>query len=83
MTSVECIPKRAPISLRTGPTAARVIPADKIWLSNAEAQKYLGMSQSFFKRLRLNGLLPFYKLGGAIFYQKKDIDRLLTKNRII
>lgn len=60
-----------------------VVQVEKVWLSNAEAQKYLGVSESFLKRLRLNGKMSFYKLGGKVFYKKADIDRLVTKGRVI
>lgn len=56
---------------------------EKIWLSNAEAQRYLGMSAGFFKHLRENGTLPYYKLGQSVFYRKADIDRLLERNNVV
>lgn len=56
---------------------------DKIWLSNAEAQKYLGMSADYMRDLRVDGQLHFYKLRGAIFYKKSDIDKLMERNRVI
>lgn len=58
-------------------------PVAKLWLSNAEAQKYLGMSSSFFKRLRQNGRLRYYKVGTSVFYKKTDIDRLVESSRVI
>lgn len=44
-----------------------VTSIDKIWLSNSEAQKYLGIGSAFFKRLRSTGQLRFYKIGTAVF----------------
>ncbi len=67
-------------------TAARlgkVVGVEKIWLSNAEAQAYLGMSANFFKDLRANAQIRFYKVRGSIFYKKSDIDRMVEKGRFI
>ena len=61
----------------------KVLDAEKVWLSNAEAQAYLGMSAGFFKDLRANGQIHFYKVRGAIFYKKLDIDRLVEKSRVV
>lgn len=60
-----------------------VTSIDKIWLSNSEAQKYLGIGSAFFKRLRPTGQLRFYKIGTAVFYRKQDIDRLVERGRVI
>lgn len=63
-------------------TTAIVTTTEKLYLSNTEAQKYLGMSAGFFKRLRSGGKLRFYKVGGAVFYRKNDIDRLIERSRV-
>lgn len=62
---------------------ATVLEMEKAWLSNKEAQAYLGMSADFFKDLRASGQLTFYKVRGAVFYRKCDIDRLVEKGRVI
>ena len=59
-----------------------VTPVDKIWLSNHEAQKYLGVGPDFFKRLRQRGELSFYKVGSTVIYRKRDIDRLVEHGRV-
>jgi len=56
---------------------------EKIWLSSAEAQKYIGMSADFLRDMRNDGMLHFYKVKGAIFYKKADIDKLIEKNKVI
>lgn len=60
-----------------------VRPVEKVWLSNKEAQRYLGVGIDFFKRLRSSGQLPFSKVGSTVFYRKTDIDRLLERSRVI
>lgn len=64
-------------------TLASVVEVEKVWLSNTETQRYLGVSQAFLKRLRQNGAVPFYKVGGKVFYRKRDIDRLVTRGRVV
>lgn len=56
---------------------------EKIWLTNADLQTYLGVSIDFIKDLRRDGLLHFYKLRGTIFYKKKDIDKLMESHRVV
>ena len=61
----------------------KVLDMEKVWLNSREAQAYLGMSADFFKDLRANGQIRFYKVRGAIFYKKSDIDRLVEKSRVV
>lgn len=61
----------------------KVLEIEKIWLTSKEAEAYLGVSVHFFKDLRANGQIHFYKVRGAIFYKKSDIDRLVEKGRVI
>ena len=42
---------------------AQVKNVERIWLSNKEAQTYLGMKQDFFAYLRKSGQLPYYQIG--------------------
>lgn len=52
----------------------------KEWLTNAEAQAYLGLSRMTLQRYRDNGLLEYSKVGSNIFYRRSDIIGLLEKN---
>jgi hypothetical protein len=61
----------------------KVLEVEKVWLNSKEAEAYLGMSADFFKDLRANGQIRFYKVRGAIFYKKSDIDRLVEKSRVV
>ncbi len=61
---------------------ATVTAIEKIWLSNKEAQAYLGVGMEFFKSLRSSGQLPYSKVGKTVFYRKRDIDRLIAANRV-
>lgn len=60
-----------------------VLDVNKTWLSNAEAQKYLGVSADFLKSLRTNAELHYYKVHNMVFYRKSDIDKLVEKNKVV
>lgn len=58
------------------------IDTRKLWLSNKEAAKYLGVSKEWLKDRRENGTLHYSVVGNTIFYIKKEIDRLIVANAI-
>lgn len=49
----------------------------KQWLKSVEVRKLLGISPSTLQTLRINGTLPFSKIGNLIYYKYEDIYRLL------
>lgn len=53
------------------------------WLTTERACDYLGVSRDFLDNLRDNAEIAFYKVGRTIFYLVEDIDKLITKNRVI
>lgn len=52
----------------------------KEWLKGNEVRQLLKISTGTLQNLRLNGTLPFTKIGGIIFYNAKGIDTLLNGN---
>ncbi|MBN8878194.1 MAG: helix-turn-helix domain-containing protein [Sphingobacteriales bacterium] len=52
-------------------------PTGKKWLKTYEVKQLLGISPGTLQTLRNNGTLPFSKIGGIIYYNQEDIDRLL------
>ena len=58
------------------------IDARKLWLSNREAAKYLGVSKDWLKDRRESGTLHYSVVGNTIFYIKKEIDNLIVANAI-
>ena len=58
------------------------IDTRKLWLSNKEAAKYLGVSKDWLKDRRENGTLHYSVVGNTIFYIKKEIDSLIVANAI-
>ena len=51
----------------------------KINFSFEEAAKYLGVSVSTVKRLRVNGELKCSKLGDRVLFRKARLDELLER----
>lgn len=54
----------------------------KQWLKSNEVRKLLGISPGTLQNLRVNGSLPYTKVGGVIFYDYQDIQKMLDDNRI-
>lgn len=61
-------------------SGAELRPA-KGWLTNSEAQEYLGLSRATLARYRSEGLLPYSKVGRNLFYRLSDVEALLEANR--
>jgi len=51
------------------------------WLKSTEVQKMFDISSSTLKSLRLNGVLPYSKMGGTIYYNYSDIISVLEENK--
>jgi hypothetical protein len=54
---------------------------DKTWIKSHQVQRMLGISPGTLQTLRINGTIPFSKVGGVLFYNKTDIIKLLENNR--
>lgn len=50
-------------------------------LRSADVRKLLQISPATLQTLRINGTLPFTKVGGTIYYRQEDIARLLEVKR--
>ncbi|WP_346429839.1 helix-turn-helix domain-containing protein [Daejeonella sp. JGW-45] len=49
----------------------------KQWLRSKDVRKMLKISPGTLQTLRINGTLPFTKVGSIMFYKHEDIVRLL------
>lgn len=56
---------------------------ERRWFTTDNAMKYLGVSRRWLERAREKASLKYYKVGGTIFYSKKDLDRMVEKNKVI
>ncbi len=54
----------------------------KKWLRSQEVRELLGISQGTLQNLRINGTIPYTKIGGVLYYDHPEIMQLLEDNRI-
>lgn len=52
------------------------------WLRSSDVRKLLGISPGTLQNLRINGVLPYNKVGGIILYNQEDILNMIESNRI-
>ncbi len=53
----------------------------KKWLKSFEVRKLLGISPGTLQNLRTTGILPYTKVGGMMFYEYADIQKMLNDNK--
>lgn len=56
------------------------IQEEKAWIKSHQVQRMLGISPGTLQTLRINGTIPFSKIGGVLFYSKSDILKMLDDN---
>ena len=54
----------------------------KQWLKSNEVRKLLNISPGTLQNLRINGTLTYTKIGGIMYYDNADIDKLLNGNKV-
>ncbi len=54
----------------------------KKWLKSPEVMDLLGISSGTLQNLRVNGTLPYTKMGGLLYYDRDEIFKILKKNTI-
>ena len=55
-------------------------PAKK-WLKSYEGRKMLGISPGKLQNMRINGTMPFTKMGGILYYDALEIQKILESNK--
>ncbi len=53
----------------------------KRWMKSYEVKKLLNISTGTLQNLRSNGTLPHTKIGGSIYYDADDLNRVLTDRK--
>lgn len=56
--------------------------SSKKWLRSGEVRKLLCISPGTLQNIRINGTLPFTKMGGVLYYDSGDIQKILESNKI-
>lgn len=52
----------------------------KKWLKSTEVMKLLKISPGTLQNFRINGTLPYTKIGGIIYYDSEEINKLMMTN---
>lgn len=60
----------------------KVNPSQKKWLKSTEVKKLLGLSAGTILNLRVNGTLPYSKVGGIILYDYEEIMKIIQSKKI-
>jgi hypothetical protein len=50
------------------------------WLRSAQVRKMLNISPNTLTSLRINGTIKFTRVGGIMYYNTDDINKMLTGN---
>ena len=61
---------------------AQTHPPSQQWLRSAEVRERLNISAATLQTLRINGHLPYSKIGGMLLYPQEGIERVLAENLI-
>jgi hypothetical protein len=51
----------------------------KAWLKSKEVRELLKISAGKLLTMRVNGTLPYTRIGGVIYYEYKDIEQMLSR----
>ncbi|TBX66121.1 DNA-binding protein [Flavobacterium silvisoli] len=54
----------------------------KQWLKSKEVRKLLNISPGTLQTLRINKTLTYTKIGGILYYDNTDIEKLLSTNKV-
>ena len=58
------------------------IQEPKRYLRSAEVRKLLNISPGTLQNLRINGTLPYSKIGGIVYYPYEGIMQVLQENQV-
>jgi hypothetical protein len=61
-------------------TKAEAEPESK-WLKSHQVMRLLGISPGTLQNLRINGTIPYSKVGGVIFYNNEDINAIMHHHK--
>ena len=56
------------------------VQKEEEWIKSHQVQRLLGISPGTLQNLRVNGTIPYSKVGGVLFYKKADIQNILEQN---
>jgi len=53
----------------------------KKWLKSSDVREMLNISPGTLQNLRVNGTLPYTRMGKTIYYEYADVNQILTQNK--
>lgn len=54
-------------------------PKENKLLKSSEVQELLNLSPNSLRNLRVSRILPFTKINGVIYYERSDIDQMISR----
>lgn len=60
----------------------QTLQESKKYLKSAEVMEMLSISPGTLQNLRINGTLPYSKIGGIILYEEREIERVMEENKV-
>ena len=57
-------------------------PKEKKWMKSTEARKLLNISQGTFHKLKINGIIPYSRIGKVCLYDYDEINKIIQANKI-
>jgi len=57
-------------------------PTSKKWLKSSQVRKMLSVSSGTLNALRADGVIPFSRVGGSIYYDYSDIIKLMKETKV-
>ena len=55
---------------------------NKQWLKSTEVMEMLKISPGTLQNLRVNGTLPYTRIGGLIYYDSSEIEQVLENSKV-
>lgn len=52
------------------------------WIKAPQVRKLLSISPGTLQNLRINGTLPYTKIGGVTYYSMSDIEKVMQSKRV-
>lgn len=58
-----------------------ILAEPKRYLKSSEARKLLGLSPNTLLKLRVEGIIPYSKINGIIYFDRNEIVAMMEKHR--
>lgn len=62
-------------------SAAGYKTAGNNWIDKQEVLQYMRIAERTLQKWRSTGILPYYRIGGRIYYREGDLEEVMQKNK--